>query len=282
MARPHIKLLRITGTILALACGSVHVAGADQSPSSTDAAEAVNLPVQQVAPPAAEQFRDIDPIALYGGDIVFDVYRKKSRIGEHRVSFQRDGDRLTVSVKFNLAVKILFIRAYKFEYEATEIWERGNLIAATSRTDDNGKVSNVRARSEGGVFVIDGPRGQEIASSWVFPSNHWNRGQVASTTLLNTITGRLAHVALIRNGIDRVETAQGPVNAEHFTYTGDLRDTDVWYDQAGRWVKMVFKTGGSVIEYRCRQCSPLEDAQLQASAAKDGEIQPVVTPGTAP
>jgi hypothetical protein len=225
-------------------------------------AEAVDLTppalaagVQQVSPPPPEQIPDIDPLALYGDELVFDIYRKKSRIGEHRISFQREGDRLTVSVEMRLGVDFMFFRAYEFEYDATEIWQGKQLIAATSFVDDNGKKATVSARADGDVFKIEGPRGAALASSWVFPTNHWHRGQVNSRTILNTINGRLTRVEPLAKGIDRVATLQGDVAAEHFLYTGELRDTEVWYDAAGRWVKMAFKAkDGSTIEYKCRRC----------------------------
>lgn len=233
-----------------LAFGAAFGAGADE----TAAVSPVDA-IQQISPPEPGAIPDVDPLALYDGDMIFDVYRKKSRVGEHRVTFTRDGDRLNVRSRFHLAVKVLFIEAYEFDYEATEVWEKGALIAFSSAVDDNGKKSNTTARLENGVFQIDGPKGRSFASQWVFPSNHWHQGQVKSATILNTLTGKLANIVVQPRGIDRVETGGGLVDAEHLEYTGDLRDTEVWYDRDGRWVKMIFKAkDGSKIEYRCRQC----------------------------
>jgi len=51
-----------------------------------------------------------------------------------------------------------------------------------------------------------------------------------------------------------VETERGDVFATHYVYSGEL-DTEVWYDDEGRWVKMRFKgRDGSTIEYVCRRC----------------------------
>ena len=42
--------------------------------------------------------------------------------------------------------------------------------------------------------------------------------------------------------------------ATRYAYSGDLK-ADVWYDDAGRWVKLRFRgRDGSVIEYVCRRC----------------------------
>jgi hypothetical protein len=227
--------------------------------------------VQQIKPPQVGDVPVIDPFALYDGEIVFDVYRKRNRVGEHRVTFGRDADRLTVSAHFTLAVKVLFVKAYTFDYRATETWQGTSLIGMSATNDDNGKLTVVSAKPEGDLFRIDGPRGSILASSWMFPTNHWNRGQANASVILNTLTGQLANVTIERRGIDRVETATGTFDAEHFVYTGDLRDTDVWYDSEGRWVKMAFKArDGSRIEYRCRRCGPADPAATAAIVPPSG------------
>ncbi|MDX2225172.1 MAG: DUF6134 family protein [Rhodospirillaceae bacterium] len=263
--------------LAAAGCSSARLAWADGEAASAGAADLAASTVQQVAPPPPDQIPEIDPLALYGDELVFDIYRKKSKIGQHRVNFERDGERLTVSVEMRLGVDFMFFRAYEFEYDATEIWQGRELIASTSYVDDNGKKVTVSARADGDVFKIDGPRGATLASSWVFPTNHWHRGQVNSRIILNTINGRLTRVEPVAKGIDRVATLQGDVDAEHFLYTGELRDTEVWYDAAGRWVKMAFKAkDGSTIEYRCRQCG-LASQQGQA-VAESIEPQPTSSP----
>jgi len=230
-------------------------------PTVTDA-EGLVLNVQNVNPPPADQIPDIDPIRLYGNEIVFDVYRKNSKVGEHRATFSRQGDDLMVTSQMNIAVDVLFFTAYRFEYESTEVWRNGELRAISVNVDDNGKIARTTAKVEDGLFKIDGPRGSFIGSSWVFPTNHWHRGQASSTTILNTLNGRLSQVEVVPRGIEQIVTAQGTVEADHFEYTGQLRDTEVWYDAQNRWVKMRFKArDGSAIEYRCRQCGLAMPAQ---------------------
>jgi hypothetical protein len=198
----------------------------------------------------------IDPVKLYGGAVTFDVFRKGDKVGEHHLTFVRDarGD-LNVKADFHLAITVLFIKAYTFEYSAHEIWRGKQLVALAAVSDDDGKVTKTSARLEDGVFKITGPKGNILTSSWIYPTNHWNRGQADSAVVLNTLTGAVASVKIENRGRERVETGQGTVEADHFVYTGDLHDVDSWYDSAGRWVKMRFKAkDGSYIDYICRQC----------------------------
>ncbi len=248
---------------------------------TTDPASTMELEVQSINAPEAEKIPKVDPIALYGGDVVFDVYRKGSKIGVHRTSFMRNGADLTVTSQMELNVDVLFFTAYSFKYDSTEVWRDNKPIAVAVTVDDNGKVAKTNARMEDGLFKVDSSRGSFIASNWVFPTNHWHRGQAITGTILNTLNGRLANVAMAHKGIERVETAQGSVDAERLEYTGQLKDVDVWYDAANHWVKMTFKArDGSLIEYRCRQCglAPGEPTTLAGDtpaspeqSAKDSE-----------
>jgi hypothetical protein len=244
--------------------------------ATPDQASNMVLEVQSINAPEAEKIPKVDPIALYGGDVVFDVYRKGTKIGEHRTRFQRTGDDLTVTSQMDLNVDVLFFTAYSFKYDSTEVWRDDKPVAVAVTVDDNGKIAKTTARLEDGLFKVDGPRGSFIASDWVFPTNHWHRGQAMTGTILNTLNGRLAKVELAHNGIDRVETAQGSVDAEHLTYTGQLKDVDVWYDADNRWVKMTFKAkDGSLIEYRCHSCGLAPgEATTMAGDAKISDALP--------
>ncbi len=200
---------------------------------------------------------DADPLKLYGDEAIYDVFRKGKKIGEHHVMFSRSaaGD-FNVKATLNLQVSVLFIkRAYTFDYSSEEIWRDKRVVSMAAYTNDNGKVTTTAAVLEGSDFKITGSRSNILANSWVVPTNHWNRGQVEATVLLNTLNNRLAEVKIQHKGVEKIETANGAVEADHFIYTGDLHDIDTWYDKPGRWVKMRFKAkDGSLIEYVCRKC----------------------------
>jgi hypothetical protein len=198
-----------------------------------------------------------NPFELYPNGLEFDVYRKGSRVGTHTVSFDKDDTAWTVSSKFKLRVKVLFVTAYKFDFESTGIWRDGILQSLVAETDDNGKESSVDAYlAEDGKFYATGRKGPFVTNSWVYPTTHWNVGAVESDVVLNTLNGQLAKVEVQRKGIEAVDTREnGSVEAERFEYTGDLRDTIVWYDNEGRWVRMKFTTKqGETLDYVCREC----------------------------
>lgn len=237
--------------------------------SSQDAPESDSGPVtvQVLAP---QPHSTIDPFMLYPDGMEFDVYRKGARVGRHKVKFERDGDLLKVESHFKLKVKVLFVTAYKYEFRSEGVWNDGALQSVKAEINDNGKESSVDAFiNETGQFYSKGKKGEFVADSWIYPSNHWNVGAVESDVVLNTLNGQIAEVEIVRQGIDAVDTRKnGAVDAERFEYTGDLRDIIVWYDQEGRWVGMKFTTKtGETLHYVCRECG-IPEAQEQISDAR--------------
>lgn len=198
--------------------------------------------------------------ALYGNTLSFDVYRNGDLVGYQNVTFSRRNDELAVDIDFKLTIKALYITFYEMTYRSDSLWRNDELVALDARTDQNGKVTTVKAKAEGGKLEVDGPNGKASAPLGIYPTDHWNAGVIDSTRLVNTINGHINHVRLVKQGEDKVETERGPVEATHYKYTGEIQN-DVWYDAEGRWVQMKFKGGdGSTIEFRCRKCFPSQSA----------------------
>ena len=93
-----------------------------------------------------------------------------------------------------------------------------------------------------------------VTPGQVFPTSHWHGAVVSEQRVLNTLTGLVNEVRIEARGREPVETESGMVAAGRYAYSGDL-NTDVWYDDCGRWVKLRFQArDGSTIDYVCRRC----------------------------
>ncbi|WP_051341198.1 DUF6134 family protein [Azospirillum halopraeferens] len=179
-----------------------------------------------------------DPVAAYGGDLVFDITRNGAAVGEHRVTFEPAGGELRVRARSDIAVSLLGITLYRFRYESQSVWTGGRLARLHADTDDDGRVTRVRHPGGDGLF----------------PTDHWHPGVIGSTAVLNTITGAVNRVTMTREGEDAVPAPEGRRPAARYAYRGELEAT-VWYDDAGRWVGLRFAArDGSTIDYVCRRC----------------------------
>jgi hypothetical protein len=195
------------------------------------------------------------PETLYPRGIHFEVLRNGASVGSHTVSFSKKNDGyLRVQASFNLTIRFLGIPVYKYLYFSEASWERGHLALLTARQDDNGDISQVDIRRDGGDLVIEGPNGFKRASSNLLPTNHWNPNVLSHSSVLNTITGEISDVGIESTGVQTIQAQGVTIQAARHVYSGDI-ETTVWYDTAGRWVKMMFKAqDGSMIEYLCREC----------------------------
>lgn len=203
----------------------------------------------------------VDPFELYGDRISFRVLRNGSPVGRHEVTFERQGQDLVVDTRFDLAVDVLFVTAYRYRYEATDTWRDGCLVSLRADVDDDGQRHRVVARLDGGTLQVTGPKAPSSAPLGIFPTHHWNAGVLPSERVLNTITGGIDAVRIVDLGPEPVVVNGQQRTARRYAYTGALQ-TEVWYDAAGRWVKMRFDgKDGSKIEYLCESCSREQTAE---------------------
>lgn len=196
-----------------------------------------------------------DPLELYGPEVVFDVYRKGNLVGEHRVSFERLTDgRIQATSRFEIAIKVLFITAYRYTYDSIGIWQDNEMLSMSARVNDNGDEVTLEAIRTDTGYDIAGRDGAYTAEAPLFPTTHWNTGILTQSRVLNTLTGNLDEVTITPSGQEMVLTNAGEVEATKFVYTGEL-DVTVWYDAEGRWVNMRFPgKDGTEITYTCRSC----------------------------
>src|SRR3546814_20407770 len=82
--------------------------------------------------------------------LVFDVLRDGSKIGEHRVLFEREDGTLKVSVETDMSVTFAFLTVFSYEHRRIERWRDGELESLAGRSEERrvGKerVSTCRTR----------------------------------------------------------------------------------------------------------------------------------------
>ena len=192
--------------------------------------------------------------ALYGDRIAFDVFRNGSPVGSHTVLFRDTSEGLAVDIAFTVDITMLGLTVYEYRYRSNALWRDGRLDRITATVDDDGDMSEMRAAKDNGRFRIEAGSEVEIADAPLFPTNHWNADVLTQNHVLNTLTGTVADVTIAETGREKVATERGRVAATQYTYSGDV-EADVWYDDAGRWVRLRFKgPDGSDFDYRCRLC----------------------------
>lgn len=189
------------------------------------------------------------------GDRVLDftVLRDGDEIGRHRLEIRQEGARTLVDIDIDLEVGIGPLVLYRYMHRNREIWEDGRFLRFESRTDDDGDSYRVTAERAGDDILVDRmPAGDyRIDRTDILPTTYWNEATVRQRVLLDTQKGRRMDVSVEDLGWERVEAGGESLRARKYDLTGDLRLT-LWYDETGRWVKLVFPFKGSTFEYVMR------------------------------
>jgi Domain of unknown function (DUF6134) len=183
-------------------------------------------------------------------DLRFRALRHGSPIGEHRITFRPDGDRLAVDTHIDIAVKVLLLTAFRFKHEAEELWHAGRLVSVKSTTDDNGTLLRVTGNAVEDGFRIVGEDGPFLAAGHLLTSNAlWDSRIVREDRLIDVQHGGEIGLVTKPLGDEQVDTPQGPVRASRHQMITPYYAGSVFHDSDGRWVKALLELKGETIEY---------------------------------
>jgi len=204
-------------------------------------AAAFALPLQDGAIPASDE-------------LAFKVLRNGTPIGEHRLTFERDGDDLTVQIRVDLAVKFAGFTVFTYGLQAEERWEAGRFSGLHSMVNHNGTQLEVEAHQVDGGYLVTGTNHSNPAKSWpqyvappdTLPLTYWNKAFLHAN-ILNIETAHSYRCDVASPGWNALPTANdGPITAQRFDVTGKLH-LSVWYDQNDAWSGLEFHFSGDEV-----------------------------------
>ena len=183
-------------------------------------------------------------------DLRFRALWHGSSIGEHRVAFRTDGDRLVVDTHIDIAVRVLFFNVFRLTHDAQEIWQSGRLVSVTSTTDRDGTRLQVSGNAAADGFRIVGENGPFLAAADLLTTNAlWDSRIVHEQRLIDVQYGGEIGLVARLLGEEQVVTPQGPVRASRYQMITPHYAGSVFYDGDQRWVKALIELKGQTIEY---------------------------------
>lgn len=178
----------------------------------------------------------------------FTVLRDGQPIGQHRMTFRRNGDSLEVTISLNVEVKAGFLPVFVYRHRAREVWHGDRLETLDAETYDNGTALNVRGKATAEGFRVEGPAGTVMAPPDVRPSSFWRRDTASQSVLLDTEKGRLVRIS--------TQPVEGSGRLQGFKVTGEIdRPVEVWYSE-NRWTLARFRMLGAQVEFRADDLTP--------------------------
>lgn len=180
----------------------------------------------------------------------FRVSLDKREIGYHEFQVSENGGRSTVQINAEFNVKVLFINAYSYNHQNTEVWENDCLQTIESETDDNGSLSRVRGESlTDGFTVLSNMAPQQTFDSGCLRSfAYWNPDFLQSERLLNSQTGEIVDVTIRRMGEEPLQLSGLQVPAVRYRIEMEEGPITLWYSiEGGHWLALEATAGGGRI-----------------------------------
>lgn len=186
------------------------------------------------------------------GRLAFNIIRHGGVIGQETLTFQQQGNRLTVFVDVSIRVTLAMIPVYRLHHHETESWEDGQLLSFAATTIKNGSHFYAQGWRDGSQFMARGTARPDtyVAPPNALPTSQWNHAML-NGPMINTQDGKLMHPTITDLGPAGVELADGSaVRANRYHVSGDLH-FDTFFDNSWNWVGLSFPApDGSVVTYQ--------------------------------
>lgn len=181
----------------------------------------------------------------------FEVFLDDERIGSHSFNFAPQGDGVLMRSNASFDVRFLFLTAYRYRHQSTELWKDGCLTEIRSETDDNGKTYRVRGQSRSAGFEVSGMTERVVADDCILSFAYWDPRILGERRLLNSQTGEVLDVDVVENGRSTVMMGGKEIDARQYRLTADGMDITLWYDGNDRWLGLESRVGdGNRLRYK--------------------------------
>lgn len=189
---------------------------------------------------------------VYQADWRFEVLLNDKPIGFHSFTLNGDRERQALTTEAQFDVKFLFINAFRYRHDNTEIWGNGCLDSINARTDSNGDLLSVRGQRAEDSFELEGQPGLQLPDNCIQTFAYWNPDILDSSRLLNSQTGELEDVSVTRESLDVIDVNGETVEAIRYRLLAKSGAITLWYsnDDSRRWLALEAPAkGGRTLRY---------------------------------
>ncbi len=180
----------------------------------------------------------------------FRVVREGTTIGTHVLRFAPRPSGIAITIGVDIAVRFGPFVLFGYRLRGHEVWENGHCVAASSRTDDDGTASFMRAKRDARGLVVQGSGVPAyVAPADALIASHWNRAELRGPWI-DLQNGKLLHPRVAPLGPDPALLADGTrAPASCFVITGPAR-MRIWYTPSDVWTGLLFEAkDGSEVRY---------------------------------
>lgn len=180
----------------------------------------------------------------------FSVSLDGDDIGYHRFELTDLGDQQRIRSEAKFDVRFLFINAFRYRHENTEVWSEGCLSTIQSKTRANSKRFAITGEKREGTLVVDDGSGKREVGECVMTFAYWDPDFLRQPRLLNSQSGEYLDVEVEELGAQPVTVRGEEVPAFAYRLTAREMQVTLWYSSEDEWLALEsVAKGGRRIRY---------------------------------
>jgi len=185
--------------------------------------------------------------------IEFDIYRNNKNIGKHIFKFKKKDAKIIVESEINFQIKKLGVVLYTYHVKGAEVYENGQLVEFSSKTNQNKKKKYVNLKLENEEYIIDGSSYKGKAPIDYLLGTWWNHSLVKAPAQISAVSGRIIKQKVTFLGKEKINIDGKNYNTLHFNFSSTDKklakdkklNTDIWYEETTlNWIKATFEKKG--------------------------------------
>jgi Domain of unknown function (DUF6134) len=161
---------------------------------------------------------------------------------------QKDDGTAYMTGSFDVKFRHLVIAEYTLKVEAQEWWKDGKLVGAKTKTNDNGKKTDVVVGLDGSNLRLSVNGVQRVIKPDMWTSSYWKladkRFHNNAVSILETDSGKEFNCELKYLGTAKQKVGNDLQECYHFRVSSAPGPVDLWFDRYHRLVRQEFTESG--------------------------------------
>ena len=186
------------------------------------------------------------------GTYIYAVSRDGTPIGQLRLEFVNDGEKLRVISHTELDVSLLGLSVYSITQQVEEVRSGGKIMSLTSEADDDGTDRKVTLSLQGDLLKGDYNGNDREIDPRLITSLFWKKPPMGETQLIDALRGKVRDVNVKDLGAETLTLPVGRIEARHYQLTGEWK-RELWYDANGILVAGQLLKDGAVVRQELQQ-----------------------------
>jgi len=166
------------------------------------------------------------------GTFIYTISRDGTPIGQQRMEFVNDGEKLRVISHTELEVTLLGMTIFGFNQQVEEVYAGDTIMSLTSDADDDGTARKVNLTLQGDLLKGDYNGNERTIDPKLITSLFWKVPAVGKTQLIDTLRGKVRDVTVKELGTETLALPVGRVETRHYQLRGEW-ERELWYDGNG-------------------------------------------------